>query len=219
MARFLSPIFSGISGSIAGTTFQRGRGGGLIARGRPNPANPMTPAQVAQRAVMNQLSAAWSGITPAARQLWADYGAEVPSRDSLGQEIVLTGQQAFNRANGFVARIGQALTLVAPVGSDPYLGPTGITATDAAVTVSFPDVNGDGFSFLQASAILSPGVNSPHQNLTLVASGALGTGDTEIVHTLANPIGARICFRAVNVSDDGRVSDAYQVIVTTTPAA
>lgn len=99
MALFKSPIFSEISGSIAGATYFKGKSG-LTVRARTTPVNPNSPAQVTARNSLSQASTAWSDIlTQSQREAWTQYAINTPVTNKLGDELVLSGQQMYVRCN------------------------------------------------------------------------------------------------------------------------
>ena len=96
---FKSPLFSQASGSLAGTTFSRNRGG-MYCRARALPTNPDSPQQAAVRALMKQLASAWRNTLDAdEREAWETYAANVPLLNKLGEPKNVTGLNMFIRSN------------------------------------------------------------------------------------------------------------------------
>ena len=94
-----SPIISAGSGSIAGVTAARNRGG-LYLRARAVPTNPNSPFQQAVRGHMANLVNLWTVLLNATqRQAWDVYAANTPVFDTLGAPMNLTGQQMYIRSN------------------------------------------------------------------------------------------------------------------------
>lgn len=99
MAIFKSPIFSEISGSIAGATYFKGKSG-LTVRARTTPVDPQSAAQVTARNSLSQASTAWSDeLTQPQREAWTAYAIGTPLTNKLGDELVLSGQQMYVRCN------------------------------------------------------------------------------------------------------------------------
>lgn len=67
-----SALVSNISGSINGSTFQRGNGG-LIMRNKPSVIGSKTLNQNPQRLNLAYLTTVWEGFTDAQRKTWQDY--------------------------------------------------------------------------------------------------------------------------------------------------
>lgn len=97
--KFSSPIISAGSGSLAGITASRNRGGNYF-RARAIPTNPNSQQQQTVRSNMADMVAYWTTtLTQAQRDAWATYAANVPVIDKLGAPIFLTGQNMFVRSN------------------------------------------------------------------------------------------------------------------------
>lgn len=64
-----SDFVTDMTGSIAGTTYQRNRYG-LIRRAKPNPSNPQTDRQQARRSFFGSISSGWRGLTEEQRLGW-----------------------------------------------------------------------------------------------------------------------------------------------------
>jgi hypothetical protein len=97
-----------IRGSIGGTTFSRNTNG-AIARNRTKPVNNNSFLQQTARALFGAVAAAWRGLTEAQRQSFFDQAPNYPQTDSLGQTVVLSGQQLFNKLNNSLRQAGEAL--------------------------------------------------------------------------------------------------------------
>lgn len=87
MAKIISPVWSIIRGSIAGTTYLTTPAGMIIGRQRTSPVNPMSEHQSRVRAALSQVVAEWEALTQAERDDWDVYAA--------GQGRALTGRQEF----------------------------------------------------------------------------------------------------------------------------
>lgn len=106
---FKSAIMTQGSGSVGGITVAHNRGG-LYMRARVIPTNPNTPAQVTVRNAMTILSTRWvESLTPAQRDAWDLYAANVTKTNALGDQINVTGLNMYNRGN--VSRIQGSLAI------------------------------------------------------------------------------------------------------------
>lgn len=217
--KFLSQVYSAVSGSIGGITYSH-NAGGMYSRTRATPTNPNSTAQQAARAAMSAASAQWSLYTDANRALWNAYAAATAWTDRLGQSIQVTGFQAFCRWATLRERAGLAITGAPPAGTSGFgEAPTAIaievTTPAATITIS-PSTSDDGDVFLQLSDALGDGQNSTRQALSLDSIGsvaaAASSATTTPVATLATD--ERRVARAVIAYDDGRVSAAYEEVVT-----
>jgi len=94
-----SAVLTQASGSLAGSVFSHNKGG-LYVRARSIPTNPNSAAQQLVRGKMQELATAWGDVlTAAQRSSWADYAANVPVTNRLGDSILLSGQQHYVRSN------------------------------------------------------------------------------------------------------------------------
>lgn len=95
--KFTSPVYSAVSGSIAGITYSHNRGG-LYTRRRAVPVNTATAAQAFTRGAFQSAIANWRNtLTQQQRDDWEVYAANTPVTDKLGQTLQLNGQQMYVR--------------------------------------------------------------------------------------------------------------------------
>lgn len=217
--KFLSSVYTAVSGSVGGLTYSH-NAGGMYSRSRATPTNPNTSAQQAARAAMSAASAQWAAFTDANRELWNDYAAATSWTDTLGQSIQVTGFQAFCRWATLRHRASLSIGSAPPAGTSgfgeaPVAIAIEITTPAATITIS-PATSDDGDVFLQLSAALSAGQSSTRQPLSLDSFGAVSAAATSAtttpIATLAT--GERRVARAVIAYDDGRVSAAYEEVIT-----
>lgn len=98
MAKLISPVWSIIRGSIAGTTYLSGSGNTIIARQKTAPTNPQTESQSVIRGGYVEASALWKEvITKDDHDKWDLYAATLSLPGPLGNYNI-TGQQAFMMA-------------------------------------------------------------------------------------------------------------------------
>ncbi len=105
MAKFISHIVTGASGSVGGTTYAKNRNG-MYLRAKIAPTQPRTVAQDSVRASFTGSAQAWRGLTEAQRAGWHALGAQVTTTDALGQSSTLTGAQTHLALNGVLATTG-----------------------------------------------------------------------------------------------------------------
>lgn len=139
--KFTSTIFAASSGSIAGATFSRNRGGQYVRR-RAIPANPNSEAQGIARTNLAAAVSAWTNtLTAPQRTGWASYAQATPRIDPIGQQILLSGQQMFVRSCTVALIGGQPIPAAPPV--DSGLGVTPDWLTDPVVDASTQLITGD----------------------------------------------------------------------------
>jgi hypothetical protein len=162
MALIRSSLVSSISGSIAGTTYARNRGGSY-ARNRTNPIQPRSPSQMRARSQLSFNSKAWStSLTPTQRESWVSYAASLPSLNRIGESIVLTGQQAYVQANTLLQLSGQSPVVAPPTGPSNFVIETAVGPVYdvSAKTLSVTEIAGivsDGLLLAFTSPPQSPG--------------------------------------------------------------
>lgn len=128
--KFKSTIFAQASGSLAGKTFSRNKGG-MYVRARGLVKNPNTPAQQVVRTALKALTTAWVSTLSATQQTqWATYASNVPLLNTLGDSRSIPALAMFVRCNS--GRLIGGLAVVAN-------GPT--TFSVANLTTPVPTVS------------------------------------------------------------------------------
>lgn len=103
-----------MSGSIGGITASHNRGGAYLRR-RAIPTNPATARQDDVRSGFASAVNAWTNVlTEQQREEWRVFAANTPTVDTLGNPLVLTGQQAYIKANQIRLQISGTLQNNAP---------------------------------------------------------------------------------------------------------
>lgn len=111
--KFTSPVYSAASGSVAGVTYSRNKGG-MYTRSRAIPSNPNSASQLTVRDNLTVSSQAWSGLTQAQRDEWNALAPTVAWTNTLGQSIQLSGINLFNQVNSLRLLAGMAVLEAAP---------------------------------------------------------------------------------------------------------
>lgn len=223
--KFTSQIVAGASGSVRGLVASHNKGGQYF-RGRSIPTNPQTAFQQQVRNSMAMLTSAWSQIlTALQRQGWNDYAANVPTTDSLGNKIQLTGLNWYVACN--VPRLQCGLTRVdAPPTTftlasltNPTL--TSFTASTRVLVSAY--TNTDAWAIATGGALAyfisqpqSPGINffkGPYRFLGKVL-GNTGTPPTSPFTSAAGPFpttaGNQVFVFARALNADGRISSPFR---------
>jgi len=120
------PAVAGVSGSVGGTTFSRNRGGPYMRR-RAIPSNPSSVYQQTQRARIALFSQSWAALSQAQRLQWANWAGQNNVVNALGNQITLSGHQAYVRLNSRLNAAGDTAIDSPPVGA----APAGITTLSA----------------------------------------------------------------------------------------
>lgn len=144
------PILGELSGSIANNVFSRNRFGAYV-RNRSKPVDPFTPAQQAQRQLMQESNVNWKLLTAAERNAWINYAANTPVVNRLGDQIFLTGRQMYLKNNLFIGNFptGANEQSEAPItpgfSANPIFTLTGTEAD--GVEIQSLSLNADGDQF------------------------------------------------------------------------
>lgn len=222
--KFTSSLGFNLSGSQNGVTAARNRGGQYLRR-RAVPTNPNTTQQQAVRSALTSLVASWQSLTAAERAAWATYAENTPRTDSLGQSIVLTGQQQYVSSN--TARIAAALARVDAAPTEFNRGNPATSVADIAVGATTAISVEGGASFAGNALVylgrpISVARNFYKGPYRLVGAEAYVATDTTVVipplgaDPYGQPLtaGERRPVRVVMSYDDGRESIAYESVVT-----
>lgn len=221
MALIKSTMLASISGSLAGATYARNRGGAYV-RSRTVPVNPGTEFQAAVRASLGTLAARWRDtLTPAQRAAWDNYALNTPRTNALGDPINIGGIGAYIRGNVVREQAGLAYVDDGPTSFGvPEVGEVTLTATtpstlSVAYDASLPwaDVNGAALC-LYVSNGKSPALNffkGPYRFASAVEGNAITAPTSPATPTWPYQntfsVGQRLFLRAVVVDEQGRLSD------------
>ena len=107
------------SGKIGGTVYSRNKGGSY-SRNWVVPTNPQTTRQNNQRNLLALKAAAWRALTDGERDAWTTWAADNPILDRVGNSIVLSGAQAYNKININRTNAGDAAAQTTPPSTAEY---------------------------------------------------------------------------------------------------
>jgi hypothetical protein len=213
------------SGSAGGSTWSRNRFGAYV-RSRSMPVNPNTDLQVAARNRVRALTIAWQNtLTPAQRDGWNLYAANVPWKNHLGQDSFLTGLNHYVRSNTARLQAGLVRLDAAPVifnlaSAEQSLGCTASELTQL-LSLSFDDTapwtSEDGaFQQLQMGMPQNAGISffgGPWRAMTPILGNAGAPPASPVAPAATFPFAAnqRIWVRTRIGRADGRLSEFAQV--------
>lgn len=184
MAKFLSNILSKASGSLAGITFSRNKGGGYI-RARVTPLNPNTPKQANKRAQFSTAASFWRSLSEVQRATWINAAPSFPYTDTLGQSRIYSGFQLYMKFNNALLAAGEPIIGSAPNPSDfaeVFISSFSSTTT-AACTINFTGSwENDEIYIVYATPPLSAGISRPAESLfRQIKLTEGGLGEEEII--------------------------------------
>lgn len=166
----LGPLAVSVAGSIGGMTVQRGATG-ATARAKPIPTQRQLRAGSTARQVLASAVRAWGGLSPAQREAWDEFAANVPWFNRFGDPVAGTGYRAFMRINSAAYLSRHEAALVPPLLDPPSTWasvlPAGLAvqqkqgSNDLSVVSIDPTVDADTELAVFAGAPQSPGRRSP----------------------------------------------------------
>lgn len=212
-----SALATQISGSIGGITGARNKGG-MYLRSRAIPTDPSTANQQDQRNRVASAAAGWAALTQSQRDAWDTYASNVAVTDSLGDSILLSGQNWYLAQYTMLTQAGGTPASNGPTTmSLPTLGTVSMSNLDPGaqeIDISY-DNSADwaiitgGYMLIQAGLPQSPGrsfYKSPFQ-FTVSVAGNTATPPTS-PETVSYPFtfasGNKLFSRCRGVTPDGR---------------
>jgi hypothetical protein len=228
--KFASQVYTKASGSAGGLTYSHNRGG-MYTRARATPVNTFSSFRTAVKDNVGTLAGLWNSVVTAAqRAAWGVFAVNVPSTNSLGASIQLSGLNWYIKFNSYRLQAGVTRIDVAPVifelASLTLPVPT-ITALGTTVSVAYTVTAGTddwarevgGYLLVYASRPFSPGRAQQKGGFRYAGkvSGAATPPTSPAVVTLpfaSGPSGSKQQFQFVAVRADGRSSPVFPVVGT-----
>lgn len=219
-------VYAQASGSIGGVTYSHNRGG-MYTRTRTTPVNPNTARQGEARANLAQSSSAWSNIlTEPQRQAWTTYANATPVVNALGAQLILSGQQMFNKM--MLPRLIGGLALVpagpitAGLATTPVftVEPTLVDSGDLDMTVTVSGAGATGDLLIYMSEPTAPSRSLAHAKRAFAAINQPPVAGVFTVTLVASGqpysyiAGQTARITVVYLADDGRCStEAYRDVI------
>lgn len=218
MVLIKSGLMSQMSGSIAGATFSRNRGGAYM-RARTKPINPATPNQVAVRSVFSEFASLYAGLDETKKRSWEAYAQGAVFLNRLGDAIIPSAISVYVASNSLLALAGLNPVTDAPVTTTrPSLViPDGAVFTwadngDGSLTgVTVANATG-GKVIVQSSIALTAGQRSTKQTYRSLVRGLVSsmaslsdTFDGKHTYTIGNEFAVRVRV----IRPDGAYSEPY----------
>lgn len=221
---FKSALLTSASGSIGGMTASRNPGG-LYLRARVVPTNPNTGPQQEVRSALSELAAKWiDSLTTAQRLSWRTFAKNVPVKNSLGDNIIISALAWFMKANVMRQRNGSGVQFIEDGPTNFSMGemeqPTNFTLGPLPDELSF-QINPDdpwasapsGRLFVYTGLPQNRTVNfykGPFTLLTVIAGAVINIPAVQSI-TLPSALSPqqRLFLRFVASGPDGRPSNAF----------
>lgn len=213
----LGALAQDVRGSLAGSTFSKGRGGSIV-RQKVSPTQPRTARQLAQRAIFTEASQGWRGITEDDRADWNNWATNHKVVDVFGMARVLSGIAAYTRVNAVRLTAGIATIAAPPADEAPVANADSVivTAATSNVGVTFAVAPAAGSLFLVfATQGLSPGVSFVNSQFRLAGIITGDNAETAFDNDMQafNPIlvataGQKVGVRVVALGTNGVVQSS-----------
>lgn len=220
--KFRSTLLGQASGSLAGTTFSRNRGG-AYTRSRAVPVNPNSVAQQAVRAYFAAAAANWRTLTGAQRTAWDDYAAGTPRTNPMGDTIYLTGAQWYIGMSVLASRIAGAFTSASAAPVTPGLLTDVVTGVALSVatgaTLTYPAIDSNA-ALVRVGAPVSAGVSNVKQPVSVMSEVDADPSGAILLNRAGYPYGAlvagqrRVVEATLFAAGTNRASAAFRAIVT-----
>lgn len=224
---FDSAIISRGSGSLAGLTASRNRGGNYF-RARAMPTNPNTVFQQTVRSFMADLSSRWASVlTRAQRDAWDLYALNVPLTGPLGNPRNVGGLGMYQRSN--VSRLNAQEATILRIDDAPtifnlgdFTLPVVDSASETADTLSISYDNTDDWANEDDAAMLISVSRPDNESINFFkgpyrfAAAVLGDGTTpptspEVVDApFPFALGQRLFVFIRVARADGRLSASFR---------
>lgn len=214
---FKGTLIGAASGSVAGVTFARNRGG-QYTRQRSTPTQPNTPRQVEVRDRFATCSQAWRALAQALRDQWNAIAPTVTLLNALGDPISYTGHQLFVAVNTLRLNAGLSIRSIGPTES----GKATLQATTFTFTAGGPDFEvaygagtwtaAGGAMLVQVGGPKSAGVSffkGPFSQAGVVLGAAVAPVSPALFSYLVDFLaGQKYWARVIATDEDGRLSDS-----------
>ena len=228
---YKSAMMTQASGSVGGMTASRNRGGAYM-RARVVPVNPASAQQVAVRTHLASLTSLWSNtLSNDQRTGWANYAANVPLLNALGDAIHVSGLNMYLRTNVPTLQVGLTRVDTAPTVFD--LGSLSQCSLANAVSGGPTDFdvaydNTDAWANSDTGALLIYCGRPVSQTINFYSAGFRFTGKVDGSATLAptspvtvfNPFGfgagQRFFVNVRALVGDGRLTTSQTLFINTT---
>lgn len=218
---------SDIRGSTGGVVYSRNRFG-PITRARVNPVNPNSPAQVASRAIFNQLATYWRDTLAAAQRAgWDQYANNTDWQNAVGTTINLTGLNHFVRSNRFRIVAGKAPLAAFPteygLPAQEDLWTPAVDSVTGNVTIAYTflaDVDEQDYFFYAGSPVSGSRVyfNGPWRHVATVHGDSIAPPASPSISAHPYPLapGQQAFVYCRRLDTDGRLTEPFRRSCTVT---
>jgi len=181
----MTAIVADMRNKLNGSVFSRNRGGAYI-RTKVTPINPQTAAQVQARSLLTSLSQGFRSLSQAQITAWNAATPSWTSTDIFGDSIVPTGLALYVRLNANITNAGGTLIVLPPlpVGADAVEDislASDVSSNTYTLTFLPAAVPANHTMYVEATQLLSPGVNNANSKFRFIAAiAAAGTSPANL---------------------------------------
>lgn len=211
-------MVSDARGAQGGVTYARNKGG-AYARQTVSPVQPLTARQTAQRAIFAVVTKAWQTTTPAQQAGWNAWALINKVVDVFGNQLTLSGINAYLKINGTLMTFGLPTIQDAPA-PPAAPGPLATTVTGVAatgiLTITWASAlaGGELYQIWSTQGVSAGAV--PQKNLFRLAANLTGiaaAATTTVTPTVLNPklvftAGQKVSVLVVRLDAQGLIIDS-----------
>lgn len=140
--KFLSQVYTNVSGSVGGITYFNGRYGHMVARARSAPTQPNSTPQTQIRTAFSNAQALWNLATPTEREQWESYAQTVQYSGPLG-DYTIGGRERMLATVGLSSYMNTVFGTIIPVSAGAPRGAGWLLLSELAL--EDPSLPGTGF--------------------------------------------------------------------------
>lgn len=211
-----NPILGDLRGRLGANVFSSNKGGSYVRLGS-TPTNPQTSRQTATRSNLGTMATRWvTQLSQAQRDAWDVYAAANPVKNSLGQDVLITGSAWFTKAGARLLDVGVVNPLTTPVSPAPvaYLTLSVDISAATVADVTFTGALGAAeYMQLWVSLPVSLGSSPNRAQTRLVGYSPLAQASpwaATLPHSFQS--GERGVFYAATLNDEGLLGAFRQAI-------
>lgn len=210
------PLLGELRGRLSGCVFSHNKGGDYVRKGT-TPTNPNTSRQQTTRSILGSYSTFWlSNLSQAARDAWDVWAATHPVKNSLGEDVYISGLAWYVKCCTRLSDAGEGAPSMPPTEGAPD-GFTSLACDISAVAtvdVTFvPALGATEVMQLWASLPVTVGSKPNLKQCRLVGYSALAEASpwaATLPHSFQT--GQRGVFYACVLGEEGLISAFKQAI-------
>lgn len=215
MAIFL-PILGQLRGRIGDNVFSHNKGGDYVRMGT-KPTNPNTERQQTTRTFLGTFASGWANtLTQAQRDAWDTYAETHPVKNSLGQDVYISGLAWYVSCNTRLIDAGDLAVTDPPVDSAPgalYTLSVDLSAANTLDCTFTPALGADERLQVWVSQPVTAGASPNFRQCVLAGyTGQAAASPVAVTTPHSFQSGQRVVVYGGVFRDDGLISSYLQAI-------